>query len=202
MNMKPFLRLMCLLAAISLVAGCTSTGVRRTSLDRERPISTDFDPDDLRSTAEAMVDSLLTSPRVVDLAAQDPRPVLSVERLENATQQHIDTKNVTDTVRTRLIRSGQFRFKDRTTSGLDVEIINEENREGLADPDQAVQPGQQITTELYLYGRIAEMKSSSRRTTDVYYKITLNLKDLKSGELVWADEQEIRKESKRPSLRW
>lgn len=30
--------------------------------------------------------------------------------------------------------------------------------------------------------------------TDRYYKFTLNLKDLRSGEIVWTDEQEIRKE--------
>jgi PBP1b-binding outer membrane lipoprotein LpoB len=28
---------------------------------------------------------------------------------------------------------------------------------------------------------------------DVYYKFTMNLRDLKSGRLLWADEQEIRK---------
>ena len=30
--------------------------------------------------------------------------------------------------------------------------------------------------------------------TDRYYKFTLNLKDIGSGEIVWSDEQEIRKQ--------
>ena len=38
------------------------------------------------------------------------------------------------------------------------------------------------------------------RTVDQYYKFSMTLKDLRTGELVWADEQEIRKESVRPPL--
>ena len=35
------------------------------------------------------------------------------------------------------------------------------------------------------------------KTTDRYFKFNLNLKDLRSGEIVWTDEQEIRKDEKR-----
>jgi len=35
---------------------------------------------------------------------------------------------------------------------------------------------------------------------DQYYKFSMVLKDLRSGELVWADEQEIRKESVKPRV--
>ena len=34
-------------------------------------------------------------------------------------------------------------------------------------------------------------------TINRYFKFTMNLKDLRSGEIIWSDEQEIRKEQTR-----
>ena len=41
------------------------------------------------------------------------------------------------------------------------------------------------------------MRDQTNGVTDRYFKFTLNLKDLATGEIVWTDEQEIRKEQKR-----
>ncbi len=190
-----------MLAAAVAVTGCQSTRVQNIPVDRERPLTTDFDPDDARRTVEAMIDSLLST-RIdfSEYATQGSRPVLDISRLENRTMQHIDTVSLTDSIRTKLLRSGQFRFKDRSTAGDDLSIMNEEVEGGLVNPDKAVMPGQQIATELYLYGAIVEMRTDAGRVRDAYYKITLNLKDLKSGELVWADEKELRKERTKPIL--
>jgi len=182
-----------------LLSGCTTTGAYNAPLDSERPLTTGFDPDDARRTVEAMVDSMLVFPPVVDMISQR-RPVLDVASVQNRTMQTIDTRSLTDSIRTRLIRSGKFRFKDRSTAGDDITIMNEENELGLVDQSQAVKAGQQIATELYLYGAMVEMKARSGRVTDVYYKITMNLKDLTTGEIVWTDEKEIRKGSVRPKF--
>ena len=51
------------------------------------------------------------------------------------------------------------------------------------------------TARVYvLYGELTEMRQHVNGVTDRYYKFTLNLKDLRTGELVWSDEQEIRKQ--------
>lgn len=182
-----------------LLAGCASTGVQRTDVNRERPLTTKFEADDARITVEKMVDSMMAYGPVVQLTTAG-RPVLDVAYLQNRTMQQIDTVSLTDSVRTRLIRSGKFRFKDRSTSSTDLQIINEENETGLVNKNNAVKAGAQIATELYLYGAIAEIKTQEGRTTDRYYKITMNLKDLKSGEIIWTDEQEIRKVQKKSIL--
>lgn len=181
----------------AMACGCASTGVIRTGLDRERPITTNWDPDDARRTVETMVDSMLEFPPLVDITSQR-RPVVDVDKVQNRTMQHIDTASLTDSIRTKLLRSGKFRFMDQNTMGTDIGMINNQNDLGLVDRSQAVKAGQQSATELYIYGAITEIKSSSGRIVDQYYKMTLNLKSLASGELIWSDEQEIRKERKRP----
>ena len=194
--MKQFSRSLLVVFVCVLVSGCSSSSVRRTTPDRERPMTTQWEADDLRMVVEKMVDSMLAFPPVLELIAA-ARPVLDVAQIKNRTMQHIDTVAITDSVRTKLLRSGKFRFKDRSTAGTDVDFIGEENESGLVDSSKAVKPGKQLATEFYLYGTIMEIRNRSGRTVDQYYKITLSLKDLAKGELVWTDEQEIRKEKRR-----
>ena len=53
-----------------------------------------------------------------------------------------------------------------------------------------------------LYGNLASIVKDNGKVKDVFYQLTMNLMDLKSGELVWADQQEIRKQSKKKTLGW
>jgi PBP1b-binding outer membrane lipoprotein LpoB len=73
---------------------------------------------------------------------------------------------------------------------------------GLVDASKAVKAGSQTALDMYLTGALSEIKNTSGRTTDQYYKFSMILKDLKSGEIVWADEQEIRKASTKPVVNW
>jgi uncharacterized protein (TIGR02722 family) len=187
-------------AGLALVGGgCASTGIVTAPLDRDRRVTERLSPDDARRTVEFMVDSMLSFGPLIELTATS-RPVLDVDQIQNRTMEHIDTVSLTDSIRTRLIRSGKFRFKDRATSDTDIKILNEENELGLVKSDKAVKAGSQIATELYLYGAITQMRTEAGRLVDQYYKITLNLKSLKQGEIIWTDEKEIRNERKRPLI--
>ena len=57
----------------------------------------------------------------------------------------------------------------------------------------AVAVGQQDAPRYMLTANLSEIRQTAGRVRDVYYKFTMNLRDLKSGRLLWADEQEIRK---------
>jgi len=185
--------------AIATLTGCASTGVQRTTLDRERPLSEKFDPDDARLTVEMMVDSMLQFEPVVELTRND-RPVLDLADIQNRTMEHIDTRALSTSMRTRLLRTGKFRFTDRATSNTDITIMNEQNELGLVNRQDAVKPGSQSAIQLYLSGEISQMRTTTGSRIDQYYKIMMTLKDLSSGEIIWTDEQEIRKEKKRSAL--
>ena len=55
---------------------------------------------------------------------------------------------------------------------------------------------------MYLTGALSEIKNQVGRTVDQYYKFSMILKDLRTGEIVWSDEKEIRKESVAPRMGW
>lgn len=182
----------------ALGAGCAAPRVYESELDR-RATSSGIEPQDIRRTVEKMAESLISDPGVLD-ATGGARPVLDIEPMKNRSQMIVDMQSVTDSIRTRLIRSRLFRFVDRSTAGADIAIMDEQAQLGLTDPSKAVRPGQQTAAQMYLTGSLTDMVTRVGRTTDHYFKFTMILKDLRTGEIVWTDEQEIRKVANRPWL--
>lgn len=180
------------LALAAGAAGCATTVARETQLDM-KPKTAALEPQDVRRTVEKMVDSMLADQ---DFIAEvgGRRPVLDITGIKNRSTMHLDMASITDSIRTKLVRSRKFRFMDRTTSADDLQFMNDQALNGLTDAKKAVRAGKQSAAQMYLYGALTEMRSQTNGVTDRYFKFTLNLKDLSSGELVWTDEQEIRKE--------
>ncbi len=184
--------LLCLSIAAMSLAGCAANTVQYGDAGSAKPLSTEFGSSDLQQIAESMVDSLVTFPPVVELTGQR-RPVLTVDKVKNKTMQHIDTESVTDSIRAKLIKTGKFRFIDRTTDDAAIEEIRTQQESGLVNKKTAVNFGQQIGAEFLLTSNFSEIRQQAGSVTDVYYKFTMSLKNLKTGILEWSDEKEIRK---------
>jgi len=184
--------------ALAMVSGCATPDVREVALDRA-PITSRLEPQDVRRTVEKMAESLISAPGVKE-AVGGARPVLDIEPLKNRTMQHVDMVSITDSLRMQLLRSGMFRFVDKATSGTDIEFMDSQAQLGLTDTKKAIKAGQQSAAQMYLTGALSEIKNQVGRTVDQYYKFSMTLKDLRSGEIIWADEKEIRKESVHPVI--
>lgn len=188
---RQFLSLTLIGIALFALAGCAGT-VQYGDAGSAKPITTDFGSSDLQQIAETMVDSLLTFPPMVELTAKS-KPVISVDRVKNKTMQHIDTESITDSIRTRLIKSGKFRFIDRTTDLSAVDEIRTQQEGELTDKKNALEFNRQLGAEYLLTSNFSEITQKAGSVTDVYYKFTMNLKNLRTGILEWSDEKEIRK---------
>lgn len=188
--------------ALTLAAGCAQKSVVRYG-DATAVETTDisFGSTDLQKVAGEMTDSLLLSP-VVGTLTQNKRPVMFVERIKNKTSEHIDTESITDSVSTKLLRSGKFRFVDMSRVEVAREQMKFQQDGGMVDSSKAVQFGKQIGAEYMLYGNLSSIVKSNKDKSDVYYKFTLRLMDLESGLVEWADETEIRKTKAKESVGW
>ena len=196
-------------AAAAILCGCAMTA-RETQLDRPA-MSAKLEPQDVRRTVEKMVDSMITDADVIKEVGGN-KPVLDITGIKNRSTMHIDMNMITSSIRTKLIRSRLFRFVDRSTAADDLQFMNDQALNGLTDPRKAVRAGQQSAAQMYLYGELSEMRQevddasenwaniTFTTSTDRYYKFNLNLKDLRTGEIIWTDEQEIRKDQKRRVL--
>ena len=68
---------------------------------------------------------------------------------------------------------------------------------GWADTATAKTAGKQTGSKYILGGDISSIVKQTGKVKDVYYKITLQLTDIESAVIEWADEVEIRKDSVR-----
>lgn len=195
--MKNGMKVLVAVAAIGALSlfGCAST-MQYGDAGSAKPISTEFGSSDLQQIAETMVDSMIAFPPMVEMTSSR-RPIVSVDKVKNKTMQHIDTESITDSIRAKLIRSGKFRFIDRTTDAQTIEELKTQQDSGLVDKNSAVKFGQQLGAEFLLTSNFSEIRQKAGSTTDVYYKFTMSLKNLKTGILEWSDEKEIRKVFKR-----
>lgn len=185
-----------------IASGCANKSVVRYG-DATAVETTDinFGSTDLQKVAAQMTDSLLLSP-VVGTLTQNTRPVIFIERLKNKSSEHIDTESITDSISTKLLRSGKFRFVDMGRVEAAREQLKFQHDGGMVDPSKALQFGRQVGAQYMLYGNLSSIVKSNQDKSDVYYKFTLRLMDLESGLVDWADETEIRKTKTKASVGW
>jgi PBP1b-binding outer membrane lipoprotein LpoB len=108
------MKIILLSAAVLSLTGCATTEsiYKDTSSSESSVKTTRWQAQDVQSTALAMVDSLLDNPVI-----GSQKPIVRFSGIRNKTSQHIDTKRLSDRIRTRLIQSQ----KVRVLTDLDAE---------------------------------------------------------------------------------
>jgi len=178
--------------SLLILQGC-STKVGYQDATSVETTTIDFGSTDLQQIAAKMVDSVLTFPPIVQVT-NERRPVMFVDKIKNKTTEHIDTESITDTISTRILRSGKFRFVDMTKAAEVQEQLGFQNNSGMVNQDTAAQIGRQIGAEYMMYGNLSSIVKKTNDVKDVYYKFTLKVMHLESGIVEWSDEKEIRKQ--------
>jgi len=189
------------IVALTLTACSNKSVVRYGDANAVETTNINFGSTDLQKVANQMADSLLLSPVVGTLTA-NTRPIIFVESIKNKTSEHIDTESITDSISTKLLRSGKFRFVDMNRVAAVREQLEFQNNNDMIDASTTIAFGQQVGAQYMLYGNLASIVKSNEDKSDVYYKFTLRLLDLKSGLIEWADETEIRKTQGKEMVSW
>ena len=70
-------------------------------------------------------------------------------------------------------------------------MVGEETKKG---------PGGQIGADYIINGRLDSIVQEVGKDKTVYYKVTLNLTNLKTGVIVWTDNKQMRKLFKKKSV--
>ncbi|MCG3728040.1 penicillin-binding protein activator LpoB [Vibrio cincinnatiensis] len=189
-----------LLGLAVLLGGC-SNRVSYGDAQAVETVTVDFGSTDLQKIAADMVDSMMMSGSVAAIT-RDARPIVFVERIKNKTSEHIDTESITDTISTKMLNSGKFRFVDMDRVDAVREQLNFQNNDELVDQSTAIQFGKMVGAQYMLYGNLSSIVKNAGNDKDVYYKMTMRLMDLKTGLIEWADETEIRKQQSKSFLGW
>ncbi|NNM50617.1 MAG: penicillin-binding protein activator LpoB [Pseudomonadales bacterium] len=186
----------CSIIAAMCLGGCANQ-VQYGDANGVETVNTDFGSTDLQLIASHMVDSLLAFPPIQRMTASGVRPILFVDTIKNQTMEHIDTSAITDSIMTKLLDSGQFRFVDMTAMAALRKQLDYQHNSGMVDESKAVAMGQQIGAQYMLYGNLMDITKQNSSVRDVFYKFTMKMTNVRTGEVIWESEKQIRKVQKR-----
>ena len=189
-----------LLGLAVLLGGC-SNKVSYGDAQAVETTTVDFGSTDLQKIAGEMTESMLSSGAVAQIT-QGNRPIVFVESIKNKTSEHIDTESVTDSISTKLLNSGKFRFVDMDRVEAVRSQLDFQNNDELVNQSSAIQFGKMFGAQYMLYGNLSSIVKKAGSDEDVYYKMTMRLMDLETGLIEWADETEIRKQQEKSLLGW
>lgn len=158
-------------------------------------LSDKFNENDMQLISKKLVNSLTSDSYIASL---EKRPIIAVGKVSNRTSEHIDIRLLTDKIRKELISSRRFRFIDVDSR----ETLQEEydyNQSGNVDQSTVSAP-KQIAVQYIITGDIGNYTQTVGDDKLVYYKLTLNLTDTKTNEIIWTDDKEVKKQFRKQTL--
>jgi len=193
-----------ILTTTALTAGCAAT--TRTINPDEDTIHYDanYDFSDKKEIVAALTDSLINTPNV---SRESGKPIIVTYGIANETAEHINTGGISDDIRLSLIKAGEYRFvnrkqRDNTLAEADFQHA------GFVPPEQRITEGRQLGANYILAGTLRSIEKKQPRQWRlnkrklVYYSLNLEMTNIQTGEISWADNVEIARESKQPIIGW
>ena len=166
------------------------------NVERENLLNDQWSETDMQNAAKELVASLANHPALAN--AKTP-PVLMVTNLQNKTSEHIDTQSIMDMIRVELMQTGRVTFIDKEARG-DIASEYEYQNSGMVSEETKKGPGGQIGSDFILNGRMDSIVQEVGKDKTVYYKLTLNLTNVKTSVIVWTNHKQIRKTFKKKAV--
>src|SRR5678815_1575932 len=95
-----------ILAAAALLAGCAGEKTVYGDARGVETVTNQFGSTDLQMIAESMARSMQQAPVI----ASANLPIVTVQEVRNKTSEYIDTRSITDSIRSELQKGGKVRF--------------------------------------------------------------------------------------------
>lgn len=181
------------------LAGCGSKEfVRGTydDVDKENNLNDLWSETDMQKVVADLVASMTQS---YDISNAKRPPIVMVTKLQNKTSEHIDTQSIMDMVRVELSRGGRVSFVDKEARE-DVAAEYEYQGAGNMSEESKKSKGGQIGADFIINGRLDSIVQQAGKDKSVYYKVTLNLTNLKTNVITWSDYKQLRKKYRKQSV--
>ncbi|CAK0768277.1 penicillin-binding protein activator [Gammaproteobacteria bacterium] len=184
-----------LAVAISItlfLTGCATTPGDESATNATSPVDVVF-PTDLQTVIVHLVDDLLNSH-----AIGNHQPLIAFNEVIDKTNTHLDTKGISDQIRTQLLNSGKVRLvadrKDDNNEGSGYSSDNKNGEGHFRFQDNGHPPSSKFhrkkATNYRLIGVIHDTPFKKYNIQEQYYRMVLSLLDMNSEELIWTDEKE------------
>jgi hypothetical protein len=188
-----------------LSSGCAAfrASTQDVGVDQMDHYKADYDATDMRKITQQVVNELLSSPFLTD---EPSAPIMMIAGVQNRTSEYVDTKNLTDRMRTLLIQSGRVKF---INAARREDLLKEQGYQAAnATPETQTAIGRQLGAKYMLTGSLTEMTQKTPRQVRVsktkmnYYKLTVEVTNLETGLIDWTTEVEFARKERQPLIGW
>lgn len=190
-------------AMLVVLTGCSVT-TREVASDEKVIYDEGYHFSDKKAIVSDMVQSLLTKHPLV---RSTDRPVLIVYGIANRTSEHISTSAITDDIRQSLLESGRVRFVNETQR-KNIESETSYQYGGSVAAETRITKARQVGASYMLTGTLRSIEKKQPRQwrltkkVMMYYSLNLELTDIQTGLIEWADSTEVIRESSSPFIGW
>lgn len=165
-------------------------------VQRENLLNDSWSETDMQKAVDDLVASAVQHPT---LKSAKGLPIVMVTGLQNKTSEHIDTQNIMDMVRVELMNTGKVGFIDKEARQDIADEYNYQNS-GMVAEESKKGPGGQTGADFIMNGRLDSIVQEVGKDKTVYYKLTLNMTNLKTGVISWSNYKQIRKTFRKKSI--
>jgi len=181
------------IAAALVFAGCAGPKTRYGDAGSVETVTNQFGSTDLQMLAEQMTQSMLQAPVI----SSGNLPIVTTQEVKNKTSEYIDTRAITNRMRSTLQKSRRVRFAvDSAEMQRQKEELERQGSE-LYDQEKAVRQGKMVGAGYRLSGEITSIVKETKNVKDVYYQLFLSLTDIQTGIEEWSETKDIRKTTER-----
>jgi uncharacterized protein (TIGR02722 family) len=189
-------------SALLIMTGCMAS-TKNLNPEEETHYDASYDFSDKAKIVDRLVTPLLSAP----VFPVQEKPIMIVYPVVNETSEHISTGGITDDIRMKLVQSGRFRFVNESQRENIQKETNYQSQ-GYVDPAMRIEQGRQLGADYILGGTLRSIKKEQPKQwrlfkkERIYYSLDLSITDLKTGEIVYADQAELAREASKPIIGW
>ena len=199
--MKNIMRV-CVFAALGIVLAACASGVKRVSAGTVTDLSGYWNDTDVNIVAKSLINECVSAAAISNFTARTGRnPVVIVGKIENKSDEHIDTMILAQKFEAALVNSGKARF---VANAFDRSQIRQEREDmqNWASDETVKRLANEIGADFMLIGSVRTIVDSNQKTMARTYYVHAELVNIESTEKFWiGDNSEIKKVITRSSVR-
>jgi len=196
--------LILILCSVTLIMSGCAASTKNLNPEDDLHYDAAYDFSDKKQIVDRLTEPLLSASPFLPV---NVKPILIVYPVVNETSEHINTSGITDAIRMKLMQSGKIRFiNEHQRESIMMETAYQD--QGYVDPAMRVEQGRQLGANYNLSGTLRSIKKKQPeqwriyKKERIYYSLDLTITDLKTGEIVYADQAELAREASKPIIGW
>ncbi|MDR2803887.1 MAG: penicillin-binding protein activator LpoB [Treponema sp.] len=188
------------------LAACSSAP-KVTRVDKQADLSGYWNDNDVQQVCDKLIEECLVSnnvDRFVNLYAQNHgggQPAAIVLPFKNASNEHIDTQIISNSLRASILNSGRLEFVEGGSTREAIRAERADQNNNNASEDTAAAMGKETGASLAFTGEVRSIIDTAGAVSTRTYYVKATLTNIETTRIIWEGDETVRKNIKRSAFK-